>query len=351
MNSMELDAQMAAATATLEKFAEAEGIDLNTLSVSEIEQSLAQLMGVELPEDKTASDETQTDPAPSAAPAAAPAEQETKSASDASSDQVQLTNLDVSQALAKYAAAEGVDLTKLSREEYANVWNEMVDYLSSPQAEQDKTAAAEMQVKLAEADVTGRQFAQSFWDELQKLAAKDEDDKGEDKDHESKETAAEEAKEEAEKKASFMEKIKSMGKGVSEAAERVGKSVAEKERSASSSVGSVVNKALGSTAKTKSQRAAKDLSTGRKALGGAAVAGTLATGAGAAAHSLGKSEDKSEPVKEGSADLDALVTERARQILVGSGINPDSGAKFASDQEIVDFLAVEKLRAAGFEVG
>jgi hypothetical protein len=340
MDSMEFDTRLAAAADTLEKIAGAEGIDLNKLSEAELEQSLATLMNIELPNDATdAADKTASDATAAAQQTTATEQPQPKVAQD---ETPSLTNVDVSMALNKYAAANNVDLTKLSSDEYAAAWNEMAEYLSSPQAEQDKVAAAEQQTKLAEADLTGRQFARSFWDELQKLSAEEEkDEKDDDKDDaDDKKAFSFAKKDEEEKKASFTEKVRSAGKTVADAAERTGAEV----RTRAARVGRDASSANRRAMEISGERG-KNIATGA----GVAAAGTAAAGAagvgGAAALRGGKKDEKTS-----AAELDALVTDRAREILVQNGVNPDSGQKFASDQELVDFLAMEKIRAAGIEV-
>lgn len=347
MESMDLDTQIAQASETLEKIAASEGIDLDKLSSDEIAELLGDLMGLETtadaePESKQASEET-----PEAPAATQPSG---------------VTVAEVGVALQKIAAAEGIDLTQVTPEQYGEMFDNVTAYLNSPQVEQDKVAAAEMQEKLAEADLAGRQFAQSFWNELevlgQKEAAKDEE-KGEDPEKGESEKDEKDEESEKEKKANFFNKVKKLpeaiAKGEKKLMGRLGKTVrggAEGVVERYTSPGAATGKAF-----RDADRAA-NISTGRKVVGGTvAGAGTIAAGStalGVRAHNKKKERRELESALAGggkeSSDLEAIVNERARLMLLEGGVNPNTGTKFASDDEFVDFLATEKLRAAGYEV-
>lgn len=334
MDSMDLDTQVAEASATLEKIAQELDLDLNSLSTDVLEGALADIMGIKLASDEQPAETSETAPAQEAASAqGAPA----KVASETADEAQAIRNVDVAMALSKYAANENIDLTKLSAEEYASMWDQMSEYLTSPRFEADKVAAAEMNTKLAEADVTGRQFAISFWDQLQKLAAEEEkgEDKGDSEAHERRESSEEEKEEEKKKEAALRETAKAVGAKAKELL-AAGKATAKMQ---GNSLATRIGEAAGAGVKTQ-KTVGKNIA---KAVGATAGVGAATTGA---AYMAGKANKEAS-----SEELDTLVTERARQILVGSGINPDSGEKFASDQELINFLAVEKLRALGIEVG
>lgn len=345
MDSMDLDTKIAQASATLEKLAEENGVDLNKLSSDEIADLLGDIMGLDT------STET-VDAQPEASPAE---ETEGKQASDEGAPQ--LTVADVGLALQKVAAAEGVDLSQLSPEQYAEAFNNVAAYLQSPQAEQDKVAAEELNTKLAEADLAGRQFARSFWDEL-KIASEEEE---------------EEKDEEKEKKAAVADKVKSLFSKAKDLESRASQAIGHKLRGGDKRLAKrVSDKVVSDTTHLRGNvpegveqdlrsralqaEARKSRIVGRSVAGGTAAAGTataIAVPTSISAHKRRKAREaaEAEPAKAASVDeLDLLVTDRARQLLVSEGVNPDSGEKFASDQEIIDFLAMEKLRAAGYEV-
>lgn len=145
----DIDPDVAAAGALLSKVAEEQGVNLDDFSDDEIGGMLSDIMGGESDEGGESGEG-----AVSAEPPAA------KTASD-------LTVADVSAELAKTAAAEGVDLTELSREDYHQAFNWQLEQMQNPSYFETKVA---MQEKVAEADMLGRVMAHSFNDELTKVA-------------------------------------------------------------------------------------------------------------------------------------------------------------------------------------
>lgn len=333
MDSMDLDTKIAQASATLEKLAEENGVDLNKLSSDEIADLLGDIMGL--------------DTSAEAVEESAEAPTESKQASDESESAVQLTVADVGFALQKVAAAEGIDLAALTPEQYSEAFDNVAAYLQSPQAEQDKVAAEELNTKLAEADLAGRQFARSFWDELKTASEEEEKD------------------EEKEKKAAVADKVKSLFSKAKDLESRASGAVGKLVRGGTSRSEKRVAEGVAERRHLPhSDETIRNFVQGREdsknRMAGRIAGGVAATGAAAGATTAGVMASKRRkareaaaqaPAKEASVDeLDLLVTDRARQLLVSEGVNPDSGEKFASDQEIIDFLAMEKLRSAGYEV-
>lgn len=185
----------------------------------------------------------------------------------------------------KVASANGYDLSKATPEELNDAVAKMAQVMSDPQYAEKQAAFKE---KLAEADAIGRVMAHAYVDELGKIAAHA---------HEGKETPEEERKEEeqkAEKKASLARALR------------------------------------------------------------AKVAGELPPQF--AAHMKGKGEhgkDKDDDEhgkddKEKKAAFEKAAGLRAAEILIANGVNPETGAKFASEQERVDAGAMLILQQKGY---
>lgn len=146
----DIDPDVAAAGALLSKVAEEQGVDLDNFSDEEIGGMLQDIMGGEGDDGGEYADDTDDHHG----------YEEPKTASA-------ITVADVSAELAKTAAAEGIDLTELDRQQYHQAFNWQLEQMQDPSYFETKVA---MQEKVAEADMLGRVMAHSFNDELEKIA-------------------------------------------------------------------------------------------------------------------------------------------------------------------------------------
>lgn len=181
----------------------------------------------------------------------------------------QLTYGQVMAEVVKVASANGYDITKASPAELDDAVQKMATLLSTP-GYLEKQAA--LQEKVAEADAMGRIMAHAYVDELGKFAAKVAEDKKDEKDEDEKKE---------EKKASLVRALR--GKTAGEMPEAFKKHLKGKDGD-------------------------KDK------------------------HEKGESEEKEEAEEKKAAfakQASLLATER----LIVAGINPATGAKFASEQE------------------
>jgi hypothetical protein len=300
----EIDPQLAAAGEFLAKVAEEEGVDLDSYSDEEIGDMLGTIMeegdGEEGGEEGgTEGDDTEYDEKVS-----------------------HLTVADVAGELAKVAAAEGIDLNQLSREQIHEAYNYVHTSMTDPDFQMQKAA---MEEKVAEADMLGRVMAHSFDDELVKTA----------RSRAAREAAGMSTAEMkklpvAQRRAMHVEKMRgkkmSPGRAGYEGKQEL-KSLAKKIRGGAGGAVKSLGKALGGT-------------TGKGQLlrgGGALAAG--AAGLGAAGYGAGKLMKKK--------SWDEAVVERARGLLIDSGIDPDTGTKVAED---LDIAALTLLQEHGYEV-
>lgn len=143
--------KIAEATETLQKIAEEEGVDLNSLSQDQQNELLGQLLGDESGDGGDAGDGG-----------------EAAGADDGSQKAAELTPYDVHQELAKVAEAEGVDLKEVDRDDYNAAFDKLAEDMRDPSYFEKR---AEEQQKVAEADAVGRIMAHSFHEELNKIAA------------------------------------------------------------------------------------------------------------------------------------------------------------------------------------
>ncbi len=139
-----LDAEIAAAGEWVEKLAASEGIDLDSLPADDVADLILKMSGHQDP------------------PATVPSteDQQTKEASMSTENQI--TNVDVSRELAKAAAAEGIDLTKVSEAVYAEAWDKMAQAMQQPDWAEKQAAQAEKQAADEQAYQTGVKIAQGF---------------------------------------------------------------------------------------------------------------------------------------------------------------------------------------------
>ncbi len=211
--------------------------------------------------------------------------------------------------LSKIAAANNIDLSKLSAEDLAQHCVELEAAMQEPgygkqaeQAEAEVQAAATAEAEKVAAREMGAEMAVGFYAKMSEL----EEEKN---------------KEEAEREAAKEEEAKKEAAAMGEAAKKLKDAVASKTRGA-------VNKGLEGYG-----------THGSKIRAGAALAG--AAGAGVAAGRASKT----------SADeaFETVVLNRAAEMLKASGIDPETGEKVASDDDI-NVAAIELLRAKGYTV-
>lgn len=193
-----LDVEAVASHEVLDKIAADEGLDLSALSIEQVAGLIADLEGGEKVAEKDNSEE---------APVVVPQVAEKTAAKETTMSDHVVTVAQVAQELHKIAAASGVDLTTLSKEQYAAEFDKVAAAMQDPAYLEKR---AEMEQKIAEADMLGRVMAASFHDQLSKLAGdmppwmggkKDGDKSDKDEKHEKEESKKEESEEE--KKASF----------------------------------------------------------------------------------------------------------------------------------------------------
>lgn len=139
-----LDADIAASAQWLQKIAEADGIDLDSLPAADVADLLLKVSGRE--------------------PVPEPQDDKTKEANMTTPKQI--TNVDVSRELHKVAAREGIDISTVSEEEYAQAWDKLAAAMQSPdweaRQEAEKQAAEEAK---AHYDI-GVKIAQGFIDSV-----------------------------------------------------------------------------------------------------------------------------------------------------------------------------------------
>ncbi len=149
----DLDRELATTGLILQKLAEEQGVDLDSLPEEDIADLITSLHG----EDATGGSSNYSEHEP-----------QTKEASHNMSQENEFTVADVAVELAKVAASEGIDLDQVSRDEYHEAFEALADQMSDPAYFQKRAEAEE---KLAEADLIGRHMARSFIDEMEKEAA------------------------------------------------------------------------------------------------------------------------------------------------------------------------------------
>lgn len=322
----DLDIELAAAGAAVQKVAGQFGVDLNSLSDQEVSRLLQ------------AYDNT-----PGTAVLA------TKEAGAAPMT-TKPTVADVSMELAKIASERGIDLSVVSREEYVESFDKLASRMSEPEkfaAEREAERNYILQVveaqKIAEqeklADIEhsremGREMARAMWAEQLKIAEESaKHERGEGKDEEKAEEKEE--KKEAGKAGDLfrkgMEAAKSHSSKAMGAVDRGVQRVGEKALNVAGAGGEKASPAL------------KRAVTGGIAAGGTAAA----AGTAGAVHHFTKKKDED----ESKAAYDAAVIERAQAYLVANGFDPSTGEKLSEEQKIaasVDADARAMLVEAGF---
>lgn len=286
------DTDLANASAMLNKIAADVGVDLNKLS----EETIAELLGDLMP---------------------APTHTDTPRAKEAQMTTPQSpTVADVSLELSKIAAADGIDMTKVSKEEYAEAFDSLAARMASPDYHETKIAAEEEQAKLAEAYHQGARMADGFLDRLKQAEEEEKKDKEKDKE-----------KDEKEKEASRY----------SEAANNL-KNVAKSHLNELKGHAQEKGKALLGAVKDHGMKHKDKYTHGAAGAAGAAAGG-------AAGHMAGSR-------KKEAQELDELVTKIAAKFLADAGFNPDTGEKTAAEANIDDLflsaLALQKIAEAGY---
>lgn len=316
-NPQEFDTRLVTATERLKEAAAEHGVDLDVLSDEDKTAMLRELMGVDAPRaEETPESKVASEPVP-------PAVVETPSAEP--------TFLEVSIELTKRAAAESLDLTVLTPEQYEQVFTKVAaDMLAErdPEVQETRAKIAEQEEHWAR---MGRIAAEAFDERLQKIAEEREAEE------------AKETKEEPENK--FPPAAK--GKDDDKDAEKTKEAMMGKLLGAAKAIGSKGDSALKGVGKGV-DRAARAVGghtgdlTYRQLGAGAVGAGALAAG-GAAAAGRGKSA--------AAEHIEAEAVKVARQVLVDNGIDPDTGEKIASDETAaIANRAREILLAHGWEL-
>lgn len=335
-DSDRLNHDLATAAVLAQKVADQKGVDIDSLTDDQVSHLLSIATGVP----KTASAAPQVAPAPTTKEAQEPM---TTPATPSAAP----TITDVAMELSKLAADAGLDLTKISKEEYATYFDNLAREMAEPTYTEKKAALEQAEAtKLAEeqaadawADRMGRKMARSFVEETGKIASEhaepDADDKGGKKDMDEK---GEKKDEDEKKEAAMPEFLRRAGV----AGHNIGQLAKHKGMEAGKAMGEAAAKHRGKL----------------EAAGGAAAAG-----AGFGAGRASKGEEK----KEASAVFDAAVIKRAQEYLTASGFDPNTGEKvaqvetppapvaeedwnkLASDPAVVDSTARALLEQAGYK--
>jgi hypothetical protein len=313
-SSGDLDVDLANAGHVLQKLAEEIDVDLNTLPDADVATLVRDLLPDRV--DAQTTQETRKEASMST---------ETETQPETTIDlPAEPTYADVAVELAKIAAAEGIDLATVPREDYTQAFSDLAEKMADPEYGRAKQAEDE---KLAAAYVQGQRMADGFLDRLKE--AEDEDEK---KDKERKE---EEGKKEA-GAAAFFRGAKEKAKA--HAGKLVGKADKHVQRA-----GERLLNVVGAGG----EKASPSLK--RRTAGGAAAAaaGTAAAG-GAGAHHMRK---------KSSLDDAALVV--AHELAREMGYDPTTGEKLAESaveaepeitQDEVAVRAIEMLKEAGYPV-
>jgi hypothetical protein len=227
--------------------------------------------------------------------------------------------------LVKLAEEEGVDLNQFSDEEISNMVQELYAGEQTPEAE--KTAEAESQEKLAEADFLGRVMAHAYTQELGEI-----------------EKQAGKVSDAAKATKSFLSKIKEKAVGAGKATSHFAKGQATRAKEGITGW-ERAGRGGGSVGLSPWERAKK--------LGPAAGAAAGVGGAAVGAHHLLKK-------KESAADLDKLAEDRAIQMLVENGWIDEQGNPLVqpgqekqaemSQEQMVETRALQMLEGAGYPV-
>lgn len=139
------DLEKAASVRLFEKAAAAEGVDLDSLDVDQVEELYASFLS-------------------------------NQSYDDGYTKEASAMNDEIIDLFEKTAAAEGIDLDEMADDELAELYNHYVENVLPLQVEEYEKEASgdyeveEAQEKLAEAEILGRHMARAYMDELEKEA-------------------------------------------------------------------------------------------------------------------------------------------------------------------------------------
>jgi hypothetical protein len=307
----DLDTELAAAGELLQKIAQQEGVDLSELS----DEDVAELMVDLLP--KTAADEGEHK---SAREEYEYRKRETKMASE-------ITFADVAVELSKVAANEGIDLDGLSRGQYHELFDIVAESMQDPDYMENKLAQDEANAKLAEADALGRYMARAFMDEQQKIARAP-------KEVLDRIAAGEELRT---KRGVPPVPDKPMGAHARELTAKAKQKLLAGVERVGGEVGNVVNRVSNRQLVHGGKKYLNPRNVGAASL----IAGTAAAAGGAKMLHDRFSEGKNKK------SLDEQALEMARDYLLENGIDPDTGHKLASDDDVAQ-RAAEILAEAGW---
>lgn len=305
----DLDTQIEAAGLLVKQACDEQGVDIDNLSDAEVQGMLLTVMG------KTAGDEA------AAEVAEAPEGED-------------VTVADVALEVSKRAAAEGFDLSSLSREQYDVVFQKVASEMTDPEAREKAAAEQAATAQYEGAKLAMQEFgelaADAFVERLNKLAEEDETPKGKADDKDKKPKKEDEDDEKlASAKEKVLGKLKNLGASASSGAKKLpGKADKGVQR-----VGEKTMNVIGAGAEKAHPKT-------KRIAGGAALATGGAAGAGGAL-ALKRHKEK-------KAEIEEEALKVARQTLLDNGIDPDTGAKLASS-EVLD-RAAEMLREAGYEL-
>lgn len=303
----DLDAELAVAAEVLEKVAAEQGVDLNTLSRDQIAELLVELMPSKVAEEH----EEKETPAEEKAEEKAKAEKKEEKAEEKKAGIAPaglpetVTFADVAVELGKYAAANGIDLSKVSREAYHEAFDKMAAAMTSPEFEAEKKAEAEMQAKLAEADVIGRQMARSFMDEQAKIA-----------------------------NAPSMKEVYQAARGIG-------------GKGAVGAGFEAMKHGIKGLGEGTAKNVDKALEFAKEHKGGIAAGTATTGGAYMLGKGVGRAKQKRKMEEEKESSIESAALEMAREALRQNGIDPDTG-KVASDEDKVRIRALEILKEAGW---
>lgn len=219
---------------------------------------------------------------------------------------MEFTNADVAAEMAKVAAANDVDLDAMDRESKAEFFDKVAQAMQTEEYWAEQKEIAQFEKQAHQAVELGELMAEAHAVKLSELLG------------------IELTKESAGKGRKILDAVKSAPGRIDDAAQSLGASILHKARRQ----GPVT------------QRKARLAGYGAAGAGTAAV-GTAGAGGAAAMRK-----------KESSFDLDVEATKVARAFLLENGIDPDTGAEISEEKiaSAVNERAIEILREAGYDV-
>ena len=336
------DTDLAHAAQVLQKIAGDENIDLNSLSDEQVSDLLADLM----PKYASDGDETEDEADDDDADDEADDDTDTKESSAMNTDD-ELTYADVAVELSKVAAAEGIDLAQVGRDEYTAAFSQLAERMADPEYNQAKVAEAE---KLAEAYTQGARMAEGFLDRLK--LAEGPDEEGEDEAEEAEEAEIKESSAGTEMvRRTRMSAAGARVRQAVQATQGAGRSAAEAVGRGAKAVGRGA-KAVDSKAQMGGEKLLNMIGKGEKAspalkrTAAALAAGTVGAGvagAGVAAGAIGHHSAKKKYA------LDEMALKVAQEMAIEMGYDPSTGEKTAGiTEDEVAARALDMLAEAGY---